>query len=125
MSTTTSLITGVDFVCIPTQDFDTAVRFYGEVLGLPAGKRWGDMPAQEFQAGDVTLAVMQMDAFGQEFSATAAPLALRVEDVAAARSHLEAHGVEFHAQFDSGTCHQAVFSDPDGNTLIVHHVYGR
>lgn len=24
---------------------------------------------------------------------------------------------------DSGVCHQAVFKDPDGNTLILHHRY--
>lgn len=27
-------ITGVDFITVPTQDFDRAQRFYGEVLGL-------------------------------------------------------------------------------------------
>ena len=123
MSTTTSLITGVDFVCVPTRDVEAARTFYGEVLGLPYRKQWGEMPAHEFQAGELTLAVMQMDAFGQEFSPTKGPIAFQVDDVDAARAHLEGHGVEFHAQFDSGVCHQAVFSDPDGNTLIVHHRY--
>jgi predicted enzyme related to lactoylglutathione lyase len=116
-------VTGVDFVCLPTRDHAAAVAFYGEVLGLPRRGSWGDMPATEFQAGNLTLAVMQMDAFGQEFRATTAPLALQVPDVAAARAALEAHGVAFHAQFDSGACHQAVFSDPDGNVLILHHRY--
>ncbi len=116
-------VTGVDYVAIPTRDHAAAVDFYGRVLGLPRRGSWGASPATEFQAGNLTLAVMQMDAFGQEFAPTKAPLALQVPDVAAARAGLEAHGVAFHAQFDSGTCHQAVFSDPDGNTLILHEKY--
>ena len=26
--------------------------------------------------------------------------------------------------FDSGACHQAFFSDPEGHALILHHRYG-
>ena len=122
-ATTAPTITGVDYVAIPTQDHAAAVDFYERVLGLPRRTSWGSMPATELQAGNLTLAVMQLDAFGQEFRRNAAPIALQVPDVAAARAALEAHGVEFHAAYDSGTCHQAVFSDPDGNTLILHHKY--
>jgi len=57
------LITSVDFVTVPTRNYDTAVEFYGTVLGLPC------------------------------------PVA------------------------DSGVCHNAVFNDPDGNVLILHHRY--
>jgi catechol 2,3-dioxygenase-like lactoylglutathione lyase family enzyme len=81
------------------------------------------MPAGEFEAGGVTLALMQLDAFGQEFRPNAAPIALRVDDVDAARAELEAKGVQFVTQFDSGVCHQAIFTDPDGNPLILHHRY--
>jgi predicted enzyme related to lactoylglutathione lyase len=94
------------------------------VLGLPFLKRWGQMPAGEFQAGNLTLAVMQSDAFGREFHPSNAPIALQVADVAAARARLEEQGVAFHADtMDSGVCHQAFFSDPDGNPLILHHRY--
>ena len=117
-------ITGVDYVAIPTQDYEKAAAFYGETLGIPFRKPWGKMPAGEFQAGGVTLALMQMDAFGSEFRRNGAPLALHVDDVAAARSELEAAGVEFVMDtIDSGVCHQAVFHDPDGNTLILHNRY--
>lgn len=58
-------VRGVDFVCIPTSDHDRAVRFYGETLGLEQGKRWGDRPATEFQAGNLTIAVMDPSGFGQ------------------------------------------------------------
>ena len=117
-------ITGVDFVCVPTQDFDGAVTFYGEVLGLPQRKQWGSMPGMEFQAGDLTLAVMDPTAFGQEFRPHSLPIAFQVPDVQAERERLESHGVEFVPDIlDSGVCHQAFFSDPDGNPLVIHHRY--
>ena len=86
-------VTGTDFICIPTQDFETAERFYGETLGLKRSKQWGDMPAREFETGSLTIAVMQMDAFGQKFTSNGGPVALQVEDVHAAREELEAAGV--------------------------------
>lgn len=125
MATATTLITGVDFVCVPTRDHDRAVEFYGETLGLARLKRWGEMPATEFQAGNLTLAVMDPRAFGQpEPDPNSSPIAFQVDDVEAARGLLEAKGVAFHMDIlDSGVCHQAFFSDPDGNPLILHHRY--
>ena len=118
------LILGTDFVAVPTDDFDASCRFYGEVLGLPCIARYGQMPGAEFQAGNVTLAVMQNDAFGAKFAPNSMPIALRVADVAAARERLIAAGVRFHTdRFDSGVCHQAIFSDPAGNPLSLHHRY--
>jgi hypothetical protein len=44
--------------------------------------------------------------------------------VAAARRTLEDRGVRFAADtFDTGVCHMALFSDPDGNALMLHHRY--
>ena len=124
MSTQTSLVTGVDFVAIPVTDYDASAEFYGTVLGLPFVKRWGQLPAGEFQAGNLTLAVLQPDAFGTEYKQGNAWVALQVDDVAAARTALEAQGVTFRGDsFDSGVCHQAFFNDPDGNPLILHHRY--
>jgi predicted enzyme related to lactoylglutathione lyase len=118
------VIRGTDFVCIPTTDYERAARFYGEVLELPLSKRWGSMPAGEFETGTLTLAVMQTDAFGIEFQANKVPIALRVDDVAAAKAELESRGVTFKGDIiDSGVCHQAIFEDPDGNVLDLHHRY--
>ena len=117
-------VTGVDFICVPTQDFEKASGFYGDTLGLERGKRWGNMPAAEFETGTLTLAVMQSDAFGIEFKPHSHPIALHVEDVEAARSELEGKGIEFGADtIDSGVCHMAYFADPDGNGLMLHHRY--
>jgi catechol 2,3-dioxygenase-like lactoylglutathione lyase family enzyme len=50
MTTATTLITGVDFVCVPTRDHDRAVEFYSETLGLERLKQWGEMPGASTSA---------------------------------------------------------------------------
>lgn len=117
-------VTRVDFVALPTENAERAADFYGDVLGLERSKQWGNMPAYEFEAGQLTIAVMQVDAFGLDFTPNAAPVALHVEDVAAARAALEAKGVAFAGEtIDSGVCHLAPFRDPDGNALLLHCRY--
>ena len=39
MSTQTSLVTGVDFVVVPTKNLEAACDFYGTVLGLSCSSR--------------------------------------------------------------------------------------
>jgi catechol 2,3-dioxygenase-like lactoylglutathione lyase family enzyme len=120
----TSPITGTDFITVATRDLDAAVDFYGGVLGLAELKRWGRLPAVEFETGNLTIAVMQSEAFGLEFRANNHPIELRVDDFEAAHDELEARGVEFKGEtIDSGVCWQAFFEDPDGNTLAIHHRY--
>jgi catechol 2,3-dioxygenase-like lactoylglutathione lyase family enzyme len=117
-------VTGVDFFYLATRDFDRAVEFYGDVLGLPLTVRYGAHPGGEFETGNLTLQVMQAEAFGLEFAPSSNPVALRVDDVAAARAELESRGVSFRGEtIDSGVCHMAFFPDPDGNALMLHHRY--
>ena len=117
-------VEGVDFVTVPTQDYERASKFYGETLGLEFGKPWGEMPAGEFETGSLTIAIMQSDAFGIPFEPHSLPIALHVPDVEAARAELEEQDVEFLADtMDSGVCHMAHFKDPDGNTLMLHNRY--
>ena len=119
------MITGVDFSIIPVTDIEASKRFYGEVLGLEQSKQWGSMPAFEFETGNLTLALVDLSAFGEEESRpNGGAIALQVDDVAAARAELESRGVKFHTDIiDSGVCHQAYFTDPDGNPLGIHHRY--
>ena len=49
-------VTGTDFVLIHSQDLDRTERFYGDVLGLELGPRWGDI-GFEVETGDTTLGV--------------------------------------------------------------------
>lgn len=117
-------VTGVDFIALPTEDFDQARAFYRDVLGLEESKQWGDMPGIEFETGNLTIALMQSDAFGQEFQRHSHPVAFQVDDVQAARAELEEKGVQFQIDtMDSGVCHMAPFTDPDGNVLMLHKRY--
>lgn len=88
MTDTTPLITGVDFVCIPARHFDAMTSFYGDTLGLPFVKRYGSRPGAEYQAGNLTLAIMRTEDFGGTFSPNAMPIALQVADVAVRGSSL-------------------------------------
>jgi catechol 2,3-dioxygenase-like lactoylglutathione lyase family enzyme len=118
------MITGTDFLVMHTKDFAGAVDFYGTTLGLRQSARYGKMPGAEFETGNLTIAVMESEAFGMEYRTTTNPLALRVDDVHAARAELESRGVEFAPDtIDSGVCHMAFFRDPDGNALMLHHRY--
>jgi catechol 2,3-dioxygenase-like lactoylglutathione lyase family enzyme len=124
MDATTSLITGVDFVSIATRDFEAALDFYGNVLGLPHTVTYGRLPGAEFETGNLTLQILESEAFGMTYQTDNHPIALRVDDVAAARAELESRGVEFFGEIvDSGVCHMAFFKDPDGNALMLHHRY--
>src|SRR3954465_6410125 len=126
MATNGQLLNGVDFIAFPTQDWEAARKFYGETLGLPFGKQWGEMPAGEFETGTVTIALMQVDAFGIEFAPNTTPLEFHVDDFEAAKAELESRGVKFVTDvIDSGVCKQAIFTDPDGNSLAIHHRYSQ
>jgi catechol 2,3-dioxygenase-like lactoylglutathione lyase family enzyme len=121
-----ALVTGTDFLIIGSTDVDRSVKFYGEVLGLERGKQWGNMPGYEFETGNLTIAVIQSDAFGMEFKPSPNPLEFRVEDFEAAKAELESRGVEFQGEpIDSGVCLQSFFRDPDGNMLGIHHRYAK
>jgi predicted enzyme related to lactoylglutathione lyase len=114
----------VDFIGVPTQDQERAVRFYGEVLGLERNPNSSDRWV-EFETSNLTIAILPHEyTTRSEFAPSPAPIALRVADVAEARSRLEAAGVEFPLEtIDSGVCHIAPFADPDGNSLMLHHRY--
>ena len=114
----------VDFVAIPTRDRERAVRFYGETLGLQRNPNSSDRWV-EFETGNLTLAIVAPEEMGIDFSPLPfGAIALRVPDVAQARARLQEAGVEFKGEiFDSGVCNGAVFTDPDGNGLLLHHRY--
>ncbi len=115
-------VTATDFVTIPITDFETSQAFYRDTLGLEEGKRWGDMPAQEFETGNLTIAIMDPTAFGMPFqNAGGSSVVLQVDDFDSAKAELEAAGVEFVTdKIESPVCYQAYFKDPDGNVLGIH-----
>jgi predicted enzyme related to lactoylglutathione lyase len=121
----TAIITGVDFVSVPTRDLERAVAFYGETLGLERSAYRPERNFAEVETGTVTLNVLNPERMGiGAFQANRNAVALHVDDVAAARSELERRGVAFAGDIiDTGVCHMALFADPDGNALMLHHRY--
>lgn len=115
------MIDRLDFVGVPSTDSERSRTFYVDTLGLKPD------PVARFEcwAGDTCLGIWEPEKLGMPFSAQKnAHLALHVEDLAAARSALEAKGVAFLGEtFDTGVCHMALFTDPDGNDLMLHHRY--
>lgn len=128
MSTSTSLVTGVDFVTLPTKDINAAMSFYSDVLGMERSSLWQrgeeEPLGAEYEPGTVTLSLVAAERIGIPFQPNKVPIALHVDDVEAARAELESRGVEFMGDIvDSGVCHMAQFQDPDGNALMLHHRY--
>lgn len=118
------MITGVDFVGLPTRELETAVAFYGDTLGLRRSAYRPDRHHAEFETGNLTLNLMNAEKMGLQHVVNQNPLALHVDDVAEARAALEAKGVAFMMDtIDTGVCHMAFFADPDGNALMLHHRY--
>src|SRR3954466_3269960 len=116
-----ALVSGVDFVMLPTRDLAAASQFYGNVLGLECSARYGGERGAEFETGGLTLQLLAVDKLGLEFHASPNPVALHVGDVTAARSQLEAAGVQFGAEtMDGGLSHMAFSRAPDDNALIPH-----
>ncbi len=111
----------VDVVGIPSTDPDRTREFYVETLGL----RPDENARYEFWVGDTCFAIWQPAQFGVEYEPQANSIVLlRVADVPAVRAELEAKGVQFQGEtFDTGVCHMANFTDPDGNPLTLHRRY--
>jgi predicted enzyme related to lactoylglutathione lyase len=120
----TTPVTGVDFVTVPTNQFEAAVDFYGTKLGLPCSVNVPERKWAEFEAGPLTLSIVDAANFPFGYHPNPNPLSLHVEDVPAAREELAGRGIEFVGEiFDTGVCHMAFFSDPDGNALMLHKRY--
>ena len=111
------MIRGCDYVSLPVEDFDGAIRFYRDAVGLRLlfriEERWA-----EFQVGDVRPAVYPRE----EGEGRGGEVAFLVEDLSREMSRLRSHGVafphgpeEFHLPTGSGRL--ARFGDPSGNRL--------
>ena len=115
------MISSLDFVGIPSTDAERSRSFYVDTLGL----RPDENTQTEVWAGETCFSIWEPQRFGMEFAPQKnAHPALHVHDVAATRAELEGKGVEFSGDIlDTGVCHMAFFTDPDGNDLMLHHRY--
>jgi catechol 2,3-dioxygenase-like lactoylglutathione lyase family enzyme len=114
----------VDYIRVPVTDIDEANHFYGGLLGLRRNPNSPSDDWVEYEAGNVTLAVMTPHTHDYEFTQLPpSTISLRVRDVAAAMAALEAAGLEVGEMWDSGACHGAGVNDPAGNRILLHRRY--
>jgi len=115
------MITKLDFIGVPSQDAERSRAFYGETLGL----RPDANSPHDFWLGETCFGIWEPEKLGMPFAPQKnAHPALHVDDVGAARTVLEGRGVVFAGDiFDTGVCHMALFTDPDGNDLMLHNRY--
>jgi predicted enzyme related to lactoylglutathione lyase len=114
----------VDYIRVPVTDIDEANHFYGELLGLKRNRNSPSEDWVEYEAANVTLAVMTPHTHDYEFTPLPpSTIALRVRDVAAAKEKLESAGLKVAEMWDSGVCNGAGVTDPAGNRILLHRRY--
>ena len=117
-------ITRVDYIRVPVDGIEAAQQFYGEILGLPRNEHLDHEDWIEYEASNVTLAVMTPETHDDVFAVVPpGTIALGVPDLAGAKAELEAKGVEVGEMWDNGICRGAGVSDPAGNRILLHHRY--
>jgi catechol 2,3-dioxygenase-like lactoylglutathione lyase family enzyme len=109
-------------VTVMVGDFDRAVRFYTETLGLDMRYRAGNHWAEIATAG-LTIGLHEAGEHGPRPGAQGAlSIGLQVADIAGAMADLEGKGIPFGQVVEDGPIKLAHFSDPDGNPLYLCQV---
>jgi catechol 2,3-dioxygenase-like lactoylglutathione lyase family enzyme len=105
----------------PVSDIQTAVDFYGKVLGLPHLYTFGDLAF--FDCGGTRLFLSAME---ESQGGDPSCLYFQVDDIQAAYDELRGRGVEFenaphliHKHDDGVEEWMAFFPDPDGHLLAI------
>jgi len=109
----------VDFVSVPTRNYETAVAWYRDLLGLPVS----EYAPTEVETPNLTLVFWLPEDQGIPFVPNQNGIALRVADVHAAVEEVRAAGGEIMGIEDTGVCHMGFVKDPDGNLVILHRRY--
>lgn len=112
----------IAFTAYAVTDFDRALTFYRDTLGLPLtfsmpetnGIQWA-----EFEIGGAALCIGRTPDWNT--SPDGATVALEVEDFDAAVAKVREAGVKITMEpMDSGVCRMLGIADPDGNPLLIH-----
>ena len=115
------MISKLDFVSVPSQDAERSKAFYVEILGL----RPDDTAPWDFWVGDTCCVIWEPARFGMEFAPQKnGHLAVARRRRGDRSRHARGKGISFTGDtLDTGVCHMAFFTDPDGNDLMLHHRY--
>ncbi|MFY9803548.1 MAG: VOC family protein [Candidatus Acidiferrales bacterium] len=97
-------------------DFESAKKFYGQVLGLKKtfeAQQWAEFAGAE---GEESIGIAANPHAGKEPGAT---VVLEVSDIERERKRLEAAGVKFEGKIEEipGIVRLTTFRDPYGNRL--------
>jgi len=117
----------LNHVAIPVADLEASITFFRTILGLePMPRPDFDFPGAWFRLGPH----QELHLIGKAVNA-AGPLprerhtALRVIDIAAARAHLEAHGIPFTGPTPRPDGVPQIFlRDPDGHAFELTQIDG-
>ncbi len=114
-------ITGIDISTYTIKDFDRAMTFWRDTMGLTPTHVWEGMGAEFVFGDDSTFGIWKMDG-----GSPGSGIMFRVADVAAAVDELRAKGVQFEGGGDEGyvdetpVCFMAFGKDTEGNSFILH-----
>ena len=109
---------------VMVSDFDRAVRFYTETLGLTLKMRAGDGWA-EIAAPGVSIGLHAAGSHGpQPGGGGGMSLGLQVDDLDSAMATLRARGVEFAPPTQGEGARFAFFHDPDQTPLYLFERMG-
>ena len=106
------------FVAYSVRDVPRARAFYRDVLGLEPGGMDSDHWV-EFEIGNTTFGVGNGEPLGYE-PGKSSGAAFEVDDIAAARTKLVAHGVEASEVHETPVCFVCFARDPEGNGFALH-----
>ena len=111
---------GSALLTIMVSDFDRAVRFYTESLGLTLKFRAGNDWA-EINAPGVAIGLHPSNGHAPTGAGGGMSLGFEVPDIEAAIESLKGKGVQFPQNWhQSGNLRLAEFSDPDGTPLYLY-----
>lgn len=110
-------------------DWERAIHFYTETLGIPVGYRSDELGWAQLETGEAQLALERVapdDEEGLAYVGRYVGVSLQVADIDGLHQKLVARGVEFvsppTAQPWGGVL--AHLRDPDGNTLTLLGAHG-
>jgi predicted enzyme related to lactoylglutathione lyase len=116
-------IVEIAFTCYPVTDLRRARGFYEGVLRLKESRFFGsgEQGFVEYDIGPTTLAIGNV-APDWKPSAGGGSVGLEVDDFEAAIARLKSSGCTFRLEpLETPVCRMAVVSDPDGNSVTIHH----
>ena len=117
--------TAIAFTGYPVTDMERARGFYEGILGLKQARKWehNDRAWIEYELDGAALAITNMAQEMWKPSPDGPSAALEVADFDGAIAALRNAGVKFTVEpADNGGCLLAVVSDPDGNSIAIHHI---